>query len=63
MPFTTLLKNHRISAATLSYRAKELETVGLVEIVRQGRFASITLQREILRDYLETLLRSIDQEY
>ena len=63
MPFTTLLKKHRISAATVSHHAKALKTAGLVEIVREGRFASLTLQRDVLRDYLDTLSRSIDQEY
>ena len=60
MPYTTLLKNHRISAATLSHHVKELEMAGLVEIVREGRFASLILQRDALHDYLDTLSRSIE---
>jgi ArsR family transcriptional regulator len=60
MPRATLKKNHQISAATLSHHTKDLETASLIKIVRKNRFATLILQRHVVRAYLERLSRLID---
>ena len=60
IPLTCLLRRHQVSPATLSHHANELNSSGLVEIVRHGRFVHLVLRPDVWKAYLKRLSDLID---
>ncbi|HUP03006.1 MAG TPA: helix-turn-helix transcriptional regulator [Bryobacteraceae bacterium] len=44
-----------LAPATVSHHLRELETAGLVHIERDGKFARISLRRDVLAAYVKQL--------
>jgi DNA-binding transcriptional ArsR family regulator len=58
IPCADVRERQTISAATLSHHLKELERAGLISVERRGKFADLSIRREMLdayRRYLKTL--------
>ncbi len=57
MACSALRMQFPISAATLSHHMKELETAGLIETEKRGKFVDATFKRKVWKKYLSELKR------
>jgi ArsR family transcriptional regulator, arsenate/arsenite/antimonite-responsive transcriptional repressor len=53
----SLAEQKVLSPATISHHLKELADAGLIDVQREGRCASLSLQREVWNAYLAQLAK------
>jgi ArsR family transcriptional regulator, arsenate/arsenite/antimonite-responsive transcriptional repressor len=56
-PCGSLDEQKVLSPATISHHLKELADAGLIDVQREGRCASLTLQRDLWNAYLAQLAK------
>jgi ArsR family transcriptional regulator len=61
MPCSNLRTQFPISAATLSHHMKELETAGLIEMEKRGKFVDASFKRKVWKRYLAELKRLMSE--
>jgi DNA-binding transcriptional ArsR family regulator len=55
LPCCNLRECTGVTAATVSHHMKELETAGLVESTREGKFVTYRLRRDVLKAYMDSI--------
>jgi ArsR family transcriptional regulator, arsenate/arsenite/antimonite-responsive transcriptional repressor len=55
LPCCALQAAETVSAATISHHIKSLEAAGLIEVVREGKFARLSFRRDTFDAYLRQL--------
>jgi ArsR family transcriptional regulator len=59
VPCCALKAAEMVSAATISHHIKSLETAGLIEVVREGKFARLSFRRDTFDAYLRQLSHAL----
>ena len=61
LPCCNLREAEKVSAATISHHIKELESAGLIDIVREGKFAILRFRRDTFEAYLRQLSENLQR--